>query len=505
MRQLVRFLEELPLQKKVVLAVAGVCSLGGLILACHLATQEPFGVLFSGLPPEDLGTIVEQLKRRHIPYRLGEERILVPRSKVYELRLELAAQGLPRGEGVGFELFDRGSKLGMTEFEQRVSYQRALQGELARTICALQEVAGCRVHLVLPKRSLFLEREQEAQASVLLKLRRRLSRQQVEGIVHLVAASVPGLLPERVTVVDTKGQVLSAPRAEGSGLLQEELEFVRSYEQRLERKAQEMLTRVLGLNRNVVRVSAQFDFSQEETTQTSYLPRKVLRSEQVIRQAGALELPGGVPGVVANLPLPGGPPAQKDKKSTAGVSPPYQREETVRNYEVGQVTSRVSRPMGTLKRLSVAVLVDGIYQKQKGKRIFVARPPEELERIAALVRSAVGFDPKRGDQVEVACLPFQEEDLGISPSEPRPRYEIAFRLAERALPAVLPLVGLLAFLLLVVRPTLRWVMQQEPARRSSLPQGSPAALGGSQELVGLVESNPQAVAEVLREWVREGS
>ena len=388
----------------------------------------------------------------------------------------------------------------MTEFEQRVSYQRALQGELARTICALQEVEGCRVHLVLPKRSLFLGREQEARASVLVRLRRELSRRQVEGIVHLVAASVPGLRPERVTVVDTRGRVLSAPRPEGSGLLKEELEFVREYERRLERKVQDMLARVLGPGRNVVRVSAQFDFSRQETTQTSYLPRRVLRSEQVVRQRGLPELPGGVPGVVANLPLPGG----REPKARGGRTASYQREETVRNYEVGRVTSRVSRPMGTLQRLSVAVLVDGTYRKEGGKRVFVARPREELERIAALVRSAVGFDPKRGDQVEVACLPFQEEELG-APAAPAPsRYRFAVRLAERLLPAVLPLLGFVAFLLWVVRPTLRWVMQEEPARRP-LPAGGSASLGGGEELVGLVERDPQAVAEVLREWVREAS
>ena len=390
------------------------------VAAYHLV--EPIvredAVLFSQLDPEDAGGIVEKLKTQQIPYSLTGDgtTIRVPKDRVHELRLQLASEGLPRGGQVGFESFEK-LRLGATEFEQHVTYRRAMEGELARTIASVRSVRSARVHLVLPKRSVFTKKQAPASASVVVQLNGgTLLPNEVQGVVGLVASAVAGLEPDSVALVTTEGTMLHRPKRkvkEGEEEVgTEETDQnaqTRALEALLEERTRTMLERVLGAGHVDVRISADVDTAKIEKKSDLFDPvMTALRSEQqLVEQASGgvdgvvADTVAGVPGAEANLP--GGAGLLGEEGEIGGAT----RRSHTRNYEINRIQERRVSVTQSVKRLAVAVVVDGVKTTgPAGAEQVVPRTREELDKLTTLVRSAVGFDEDRGDSVTVESVPF---------------------------------------------------------------------------------------------------
>src|SRR5512136_590928 len=377
--------------------VGGIVLISVLFFALLIATANriDYKPLFANLGNEDAGEIMKKLKEMKVPCRVSDDgkAILVPAGKVYELRMSLASDGLPQGGGVGFELFDR-KNFGMTEFVQKLNYQRAMQGELSRTISQISGVEQSRIHLALPEKSLFKENEKSPTASIVLKMKsaRKLSEGEVQGIVHLVASSVEGMDPDHISVIDSQGRMLNKPAiSDPAGRLASSMmETEHNYETGVEERLQTLLDRVVGPGKSAARVNVALDFKNMEKYEERYDPQAaVVRSEQRSEQKDAVTMPSGVPGVQSNLgkipPSPVVPPAGSKNDET-------------KNYEISRSTSKIVELPGSLSRISVAILVDGRYEKVAGKKgasqlKYVPRTPDELQKIEALVKSAVGFNP----------------------------------------------------------------------------------------------------------------
>ncbi|HVP39537.1 MAG TPA: flagellar basal-body MS-ring/collar protein FliF [Candidatus Saccharimonadales bacterium] len=459
------------------------CALGVVALGALLATwagHPDYQVLYSGLKPEDGGRIVEKLRSRKVPFQLrdGGATVLVPAQNVYETRLDLATAGLPQSGGVGYEVFDK-NNFGMTDFVQKLNYQRALEGELTRTIQGLEEVEQARVHIVIPEPHLYTEERTTPTASVVLKLHGRLNPGQVQGITHLVASSVEGLKPEDITVIDTNGNVLSKGHSESTlaGLSNDQLELQQNVETYLARKVQTMLEGVLGNNHAVVQVSAQLDFDKIESTVEKYDPdNPVVRSEE--------------------------------KNDTQGQTNGEKTTSSVVNYEVSKSVEHIANATGGIRKLSVAVMVDGSYQVDaKGARKYTPRSAEEMTKIQNIVRSAVGIDARRGDELEVANVAFDTSALDEVQKDMKKAQTMGL------LTKVGGKLGMLAVgvvLLLFLRSALKGVAGA--VRPSSAPE---ELAEGSQDLVQinrrrmeerisrLARERPQEVALLVRSWMRE--
>jgi flagellar M-ring protein FliF len=442
--------------------------------------SEPWSPLFSQLDREDASTIVAKLKEMKVPYRVEADgtTVEVPESKARELRLELAGAGLPRGGGVGFESFDK-MRLGATEFEQRVLYRRALEGELARTIGTIAAVESARVHLVLPERSVFVSRNEPASGSIVLRLRpgRTLGPSEVAGVVHLVASAVPGLEAERVAVVTTEGNMLHRPRgsgtgdADGNGEEQEAHVAARTYETTLEDRVRAMLERVVGPGHADVRVTADLDPARVERLEERFDPtRSALRSEEqsIERASGEVDdTVAGVPGAESNLPggaakgSTGGAAASASGAASGAPAPSNAplavRESHTRNFEIDHVTEKRTTASGTLRRLTIAVMLDGT-KTDKG---IIERPRAELDRLAQLVRSASGANEARGDLVTVESMAFALSEAPEPVEPPAPPKPTKLDLAKRWAPYAVG--GLVVLLLLVVA-----LRRRTPAPQASM-------------------------------------
>ncbi len=482
-----------------------------------VANKTDYKPLFANLTTEDAGEIIKKLKAQKVPYRLATDgkAILVPADKVYDLRLTLASEGLPQGGGVGYEIFDR-KNFGMTEFVQKLNYQRALQGELSRTISQLAGLESARVHLAIPEKSLFKDAEKPPTASVVLKIKgnRTLRDSDVQGIVHLVAASVEGLDTDHVTVLDGRGKLLSrsGPQDSAGKLSSTMQETQRTFERNTEDRLQTLLDKVVGSGKSVARVSAAFNFKQVEKFEERYDPESAaVRSEQRSEEKGSGGALTGVPGVQTNLGRTQGAAQQ-------GASGNSKSDETL-NYEVSRSTARTIEPVGSLAKVSVAILVDGKYETaavgkdgKQGKPKYTQRTPDELQKIEALVKGAVGFSSERGDQVTVANIPFQETedaDAGTKAGW----WEAPFFLA--LLKNVLIGVGFFALLLLVIRPLLKSVtagvpmnfealespeqqiQQMMEAQRKQLSNQA----SGQMELINKIKQDPYQTSQVIKNWL----
>jgi flagellar M-ring protein FliF len=499
--QLAAFVMAQPPARRVVLAAVGVLSMAAVLGLAWWVQRPLYRPLFTNLGEQDAGAIVEALKAEKVPFRLedGGRAVLVPAERLYELRLALASRGLPEGGGVGFELFDRQS-LGQTDFLQRLNYQRALQGELGRTIGQLGGVESARVHLALPERSLFVAEDRRPSASVVVKLApgRTLSRPQIDGIVHLVAASVEGLATEQVTVVDESGRILTPDRGadDATGASGSALDYQRAVERQLEDRVETMLAAVVGREKAIARVAARLDFARVERTEEIYDPdRTALRTERRTREeTRGARGPGGAPGVQANLTneaaaVPEGEGARSERRDESAT------------YEVSKIVSRTVAPVGAVQQLSVAVLVDGTYAEEGGTRVFTPRPAEELDRLKELVKSAVGFSEDRGDRIEVTSVAFQSAPeaagegrlAGLARSAPA----VILRLV-----AVLVVVGLLLW---VVRPLLLGLAAPRGGGRAPLTGPDAAVAQLTQENLALVRRDPERAAQLVREWLHEGA
>jgi flagellar M-ring protein FliF len=435
LRDLPRLLAALPAGLKLVLVVGALAAIGVASFNA-VGSAEAWQYAFTNLTPEDSAEAASALKAAAVPFRLegGGSALSVPGSKVHDARLLLAAAGLPRGGGVGFEIFDRGD-LGVSEFTQRVNLRRATEGELARTISRLSQVRSARVHVTLPEKGLFRDQDRRAAASVVVNLQpgRRLSDREIAGVRHLVSAAVPGLEPAAVTVVDGRGEVLSPEGGWG-----EALGWQRRLERDLEQRVVDVLAPALGQGSVVARVTAQVDSTEVQTSAEAVDPDgSALRSERRASQEtrGEAGGTGGVAGAAANQPLaaPGGPAPTRGRSSSTS-------EDSTRNYDVSRTTTTTVSRVPRLQRISVAVLVDGVNGQP--------RPAPELARLSELAKRAVGFDGERGDTFDLSSSPFARSEDG--PAEAAPPVAAAprsFTTWAAAAGGALLLLALLAFAL----------------------------------------------------------
>ncbi|MFB3925580.1 MAG: flagellar basal-body MS-ring/collar protein FliF [Syntrophales bacterium] len=470
----------------------------GLGMIVFVANKAEYRVLFSNLSAEDAGNIVSKLQEKKIPYKVSAsgDSILVPQDKVSELRLELAASGLPQGGVVGFEIFDNKS-LGVTEFVQQLNYQRALQGELARTINGLDEIQQSRVHIVIPKKSLFSEDQKKPTASVIVKLKsgRNLKPAQIDGIVHLVASSVEGLSPADVMVVDNSGKVLSKVQDESklAKMTNSQIEYQRNIEKDLTARVQSMLEKVVGEGKAVVRVSADLDFRIMEKTEEKYDPEaQVVRSTQ--RQSEKTTGTGP--------PSTGAQPAPGAKAPVGKAEPNHEKMDEIINYEINKVVNKTVMPVGDIKKLSIAVLVDGNYVKnEKGVEEYQPRSKKEIGDLEDLVKKSVGFDPKREDQVVVTNVPFKKVDAENEPAKESWGEKVA--VFSPVLKYVILLAALVFFMLFFLRPMARMLLargRESTASVRGLPEGT-AELesGGAVPLLGVQEVKSFSESEIVKQ------
>jgi flagellar M-ring protein FliF len=389
-----------PSQAMLLIAIAAGIIIGIVAVGSWVKSIN-YAVLYSNLEPAEAGEVVSQLTEQSIPYKLsdGGSTIMVPSDEVYKVRISLASQGIPKSGNIGYAIFDK-SNLGMTEFLQNLNFRRALEGELMKTIMQLSNVQAARVHIVMPKDRLFKEDKQEATASVVLKLRHAsgLSKSQLAGITHLVASSVEGLRPQNISIIDYDGELLSSPvEADAlAGLSSSQLEVRKNAEQYLERKAQSMLDGVIGQGKSVVRVTAELDFQQVDRTSESYDPNsQVVRSEEKTDESKS---------------------TSDVQQANTETQDNTKTETSVTNYEISKTVEHIVNSVGNIKRLSVAVLLDGVYKPGTGsdgakQTVYEPRPQEEIDRIAAIIKNSVGFDPQRNDQIEVVNLAFDRTSM----------------------------------------------------------------------------------------------
>jgi flagellar M-ring protein FliF len=515
----------------------GVALLLAVAVALTLRQAEgEYRVLFSGLSDKDGGAVLAQLSQMNVPYRHAEggNAILVPAAQVHDVRLRLASAGLPKGAGIGLDVMEK-SPFGITAFQERVNFQRGLQGELERSINSLAAVQAARVHLALPNQNGLFREQQKPSASVLLTLHpgRTLERAQIAGIVHLVSSSVPELSPKAVSVLDGTGELLSGADDSGRGLDAQQLQYVQQIEASYLKRVIDILEPVVGRDNLRATVTADVDFTQSESTSEEFRPNQgdapaavklVQRNES--SQSGA-PVPSGVPGAATNQP-----PAPANAQ-LAGANPPLQaaqggvggggmRRDAVTQYEVDKTVRVTRNASGTLKRLNAAVVVNHRGSTDaKGKTTSTPLSAEELEKITALVQQSLGFNQERGDSVRVINAPFRVEPP--PKVEPIPLHQqpwLLDLLRAAAAPLALALVALVAVFKLI-RPALNAAAgpQAEAAGNkldvvadndveASLPGGAvtpalaaPVVNQKLENARAFAQQNPAAVAQIVKDWV----
>jgi len=518
----------------------GVALLLAIAVALTLRQAEgDYRVLFAGLSDKDGGAVLAQLSQMNIPYKHadGGSAILVPASQVHDVRLRLASAGLPKGAVGGFELMDK-SPFGQTQFQERLNFQRGLQGELERSIGSLAAVQAARVHLALPNQNGFFREQQKPSASVLLTLHpgRTLERAQIAGIVHLVSSSVPELSPKAVSVLDGSGALLSAGDDSGKGLDAQQLQYVQQVETGYLKRIIEILEPMVGRDNLRANVTADIDFTQTESTSEEFKPNQgdapatvklVQRNES---SAPGANVPSGVPGAASNQPpvpatAPMGGGAAPLQPAQGGYGGGSLKRDAVTQYEVDKTVRVTRNATGTLKRLNAAVVVNHrVATDAKGKSTSTPLSAEELEKITALVQQSLGFNADRGDSVRVINAPFRVEPP--PKVEPVPIHQqpwVLDLLRAAAAPLALALVALVVVFKLI-RPALNVALTPPPAPAVGSQLDvvadnpiTPAALPPPTPMVALnpppqthqklesarafAQQNPAAVAQIVKDWV----
>ena len=479
------------------LAATGIAVLGFFIFLSSRLSTGGMALLYGDLDPQDSGQIIQTLQSKNIPYdiKAGGKQIFVPGDQVLQLRVSLAESGLPGGGSVGYEIFDNNQGIGTTNFVQNINLVRALEGELARTIGAMRNVRGARVHLVMPRRELFSREKQEASASVVLQVQgsSRLNNEQVQAIQHLIAAAVPSMDPQKISVLDDRGQLLARGNGDSASAAAGTADEMRvGFENRMRQAIIELLERTVGLNRVRAEINAEIDYDRVVENAEIFDPdSQVARSTQTVQENENSSENDDQDTVTVQNNLPE-TEATAAGTGTSAASQVSRTEETV-NFEITKTIRNRVKESGQIKRLSVAVLVDGKYiENDDGDKVWQPRAADELAQLETLVKSAVGFNEQRGDSVEIVNMqfvklePLEFDDgslfLGISKEE-------FMQLAEIL---VLAVVGLLV-ILLVVRPVLTRLFESMP---TALAGGSAGALG-DQEGVALAQlTGPEATADM---------
>lgn len=511
--------------------MVGLATSVALGVAVVLWSQEPsYSLLYGSLSDKDSAEVMDALQQVSIPYKVDESTgaVMVPSGQVHQARMKLAGEGLPRGSGVGFELLQNEQELGTSQFVEQARYQRALEVELARSMIQLNNVRNARVHLAIPKRSVFIRDQQMPSASVVLDLYpgRTLQEGQVSSIVHLVAASIPNLTPEKVTVVDQEGTLLTRQFGDRTmALTSSQFEYARRLEETYVRRIEDLIEPIVGPGRVRAQVAADIDFTRSEQTRESYNPEAAaLRSEEVVQETnGSGAGAQGVPGALTNQPPEGGsaePAKAEGESGAAEAAPTSSHRRAVRNYELDKTISHTRSAAGRIERLSVAVLVDD--RQTRAANGAMERTPlteKELEQVTGLVKDAVGFDDERGDTVNVINSAFQE------PAAPVPLPDPPLWQRPWLQNLVKQLAGGMAVLLLVfgvLRPVLRSLAErgvQVRAHQRAQQGDERLTLGGPHQQVagqltgpgkyedklamakGMASQDPGRVAQVVKNWV----
>ncbi|MBL4775049.1 MAG: flagellar M-ring protein FliF [Mariprofundus sp.] len=505
--------------RKIMLFSAASLMLVGFISLILWSSEKPYRTVYTGMAEKDAASVVELLQKEHIPYRLeAGGTVMVPEDQVYQVRLKLAGQGVTPSGNIGFEIFDQSNEFGLSNFTRKINLQRALQGELARTIEVMPKINAARVHLVLPKESAFAERDRKATASVMLQLagNQRLPVKSVIAIQNLVAASIPDLAQDHVTVVDASGNLLSSndkaePMSEGQTMQ----EYQSKLEQRMEQRISGMLEKIVGAGQVVVRVSADINREFIEQNNTRYNPdEQVLRSRKTITEerssSGNNAL--GVPGLASNTP--GGNQVNADGSVGGEAKPPEdiaKRSEDVNNYEISSTQERRIIPFGSINKLSVATIVGGHYKTdEQGEKTFTARSKEELSNIQKLVERAMGFDEDRGDSVSIQSMPLIDignvagnEELGAASNQ-----AFYMQIARYSLAAL----ALLLLAWFVLRPLATRIQESaanednpndpnNPDNPNFLTNEAMSRMANMEQVKHSIHQEPDRANKVLREWV----
>ncbi|HSW24956.1 MAG TPA: flagellar basal-body MS-ring/collar protein FliF [Burkholderiaceae bacterium] len=521
--------------KAMVMLTLGVAALAAVLAALAMWSKSgDYRVLYANLSDKDGGAILSQLSQMNVPYKHAEggNAILVPSDKVHDVRLKLAQAGLPKGSTTGFELLDN-ARFGQTQFQERLTWQRALEGELSRSIGALAAVQNARVHLALPQQNGFFREQQKPSASVLVQLHagRVLERAQIAGIVHLVSASVPELAPKAVSVLDSSGTLLSGAAGDNpaNGLDAQQLQYVQQIEASYVKRVIEIIEPIVGRDNVRATVAAEVDFAQSEATDELFKPNQgrdaaaAVRSQQMSESAnGASSTPSGIPGALSNQP-----PVPATAQLT-GASAPLQsaagaagnasmRRDNVVNYEVDKTVRVTRHASGAVKRLNAAVVVNHrVVTDAKGKTTSTPLSSDEVEKLTALVHESIGFSKERGDSVKLINAPFRVEALPKADAMPMWQQPWLLDLVRAAaVPAALVLVALLV-VSGVIKPALKAAGSSPVGRQLDavvadplappLPS-APLALASPQsektlaDARALAKQNPAAVAHIVRGWV----
>jgi len=529
-------LAAMPMRSKLSLGL-GIAALAATVLAMTLwSSQGDYKVLYANLSDKDGGAIIAQLSQMNVPYKHAEggAAILVPAAQVHDLRLKLATAGLPKGSVTGYELMDN-ARFGQTQFQERLTFQRGLEGELTRSITSMAAVQNARVHLALPNQNGFFREQQKPSASVLLTMHpgRVLDRAQVAGIVHLVSSSVPELDPKSVSVLDQTGALLtnSADGPQNAGLDAQQLQYVAQIETGLSKRVVELLEPIVGRDNLRATVAADVDFSQSEATSEEFKPNQgaqasiSIRSQQTSESAGAANgQPSGVPGAASNqppvpatAPVTGAAPALQTAQGGGATSGTSGRREATTNYELDKTVRVTRNASGTVKRLNAAVVVNNrAVTDAKGKTTYVPLTSDEIEKLTALVRESIGFKQERGDSVKVINAPFKVDPAANKVDVPLWKQpEVLDMLRAAAVPLALAFVALLVFFGMV-RPALKASLA--PPKPAAAPTGNnlQAVVDDPQDLPALpapkssahlsgakalARENPAAVAGIVRNWV----
>lgn len=486
------------------------------------AKTPVYSLLYGSLSGIDSSQVLEALQQANIPYQIDESSgaVLVPSGDVHQARLKLAGLGLPKGSGMGFELFDKEQELGTSQFIELARYQHALEIELARSIATMQNVRNVRVHLAIPKSSVFVRKKERPTASVVLDLfsGRGIGDGQVAAIVHLVAAGIPNMMPGQVTVVDQSGALLTRGiQDEQMVMSSSQFDYTRRLEKAYNKRIEDILMPIVGPGRVRAQVVADLDFTFTEKTQESYNPDlPALRSEQLVEEkdTGSASGASGIPGALSNQPGGEGIPGQQGSNVVG-----KDNRRTIRNYELDKTISHTRTPTGTIRKLSVAVLVDDIQSVDDvGDIIRTPLSNEDITRYTALVKEAVGFDARRGDSINVINATFNTPPV----PEPLPEpaiWEVSW--VQNLLKQVLGGVVVLLIVFGVLRPVLRSLAEKGAARpmmsgqgvaddQLMLSGGQPGAMMNTpprsvdEQIAaakGLVVQDPGRVAQVVKTWV----
>ena len=533
-------LAALPAKSRISLGV-GIAALIAVLAAITLwSSQGDYKVLYANLSDKDGGTIIAQLSQMNVPYRYteGGGAILVPAAQVHDLRLKLASQGLPKGSVVGYELMD-GARFGQTQFQERLTFQRGLEGELTRSITSMPSVQNARVHLALPNQNGFFREQQKPSASVMLTLYpgRTLDRAQVAGIVHLISSSVPEMNPKAVSVLDQTGSLLSgaSDTTSGGGLDAQQLQYVNQIEASYNKRILDILEPVVGRDNLRAQVTADIDFSQVESTSEEFKPNQGANAEASVRStqsseqsgsngAGATGIPGATsnqPPVAATAPLTGASQALQTAQGGGGQTSSSRN--AVTNYEVDKTVKVTRNATGSVKRLNAAVVVNHrSVTDAKGKTTNVPLTPEEIEKLNTLVRESIGFKQERGDSVKVINAPFKVEAVAKDDTPIWKQPQTIDLLRAAAVPTALALVALVIVFALI-RPALKSALQPLPpvdsrgntldavvgddAEELAVPADkvlrieSPKVSAHLTSARAFAKENPTAVANIVRGWV----